>query len=161
MSITDPHVLKTNALYSRCYPPKTKIIEGVVGTLSDLGLTTDLDDLELLSYALEELDCLDQVFEVHEMPARHLRWFLADRYQTALANMRPVNIAPEDRAFHRNIIEAKKENFDEGRIVVSRGCLLLDGYHHLAAASSLKRPVRFVNLLDPLPEIETSYSFMP
>lgn len=48
------------------------------------------------------------------------------------------------------IVEGKVKDFDEDRIIVLMGKVVLDGNHHLVAAERLGKSVRFIDLEESL-----------
>lgn len=62
----------------------------------------------------------------------------------------PLMVVFSDHATDDQIemIEYKKRRFDNHRVLVSSGDLLLDGYHHAVAAIQLGKPINYVDVND-------------
>lgn len=111
-------------------------------TIQDIYDVDDLEETELLTQRLSEHEWEDQIYAVQTLhPEDFSRLIACDGTSNPLDVMRDF---AEDWQFE--LIAQKAASFDEDRILVCEGNLLVDGNHHLCAAAQIGKPIHYIDL---------------
>lgn len=110
--------------------------------LTDLYDARDLaDEEEFLFHHVDEKD-LSRDFEVQILEHHQLALLLHPDQTTRILDL----YREHGDARAQDTVTRKMLDFDTDRIVLTRGQILIDGFHHVVAAHQLGHPVRTLDL---------------
>lgn len=118
--------------------------------LVDIYSPSDLaDESEALYHAVSEA-ALDREFTIGTLPSERLPDLMS--WNGGFDDLSVLALYDEYATDEQiDMVETMVEAFDEERVIVLQGMLVVDGHHHVVAAAELGRDIRFIDLAEAEP----------